>query len=102
MTLVSCFGSDPKTMAAGSQPSPGVWQKLMIAISIVNGAPILFLDEPTNHMDLRAIEILEEALGLYQGILVVISHDRSFIESICNQELRLKKTNEKTICSFLS
>ena len=96
MTLVSCLGSDPKTLAAGCSPSPGVWQKLSIAKAIVEGAPILFLDEPTNHMDLAAINVLEEALRLYPGILVMISHDRSCIEKVCNKEIHLVKDRGHT------
>ena len=93
-TLVSCLGSDPKSMAEGGLPSPGVWQKLVIAKAIVAGAPFLFLDEPTNHMDLAALEVLEEALSLYQGTLVVISHDRSFIKKVCTREFVLERQDQ--------
>lgn len=89
MTLVSCLGSDPKTIAAGSIPSPGVWQKLMISKAIVEGAPTLLLDEPTNHMDLAAIEVLEEALQKYEGILILISHDAEFVERVCDKKLEI-------------
>lgn len=95
-TLVSCFGSDPKSLVAGSLPSPGVWQKIIIAEAIVKKSSILVLDEPTNHMDLDAIEILEEALGLFQGILICISHDESFIKKLCNLKLHLVKKSNKT------
>ena len=93
-TLVSCLGSDPKSLAEGGLPSPGVWQKLVIGKSIVAGVPFLFLDEPTNHMDLSAIEALEEALSLYQGTLVIISHDRTFLNKVCHREFVLKKQNQ--------
>jgi macrolide transport system ATP-binding/permease protein len=93
-TLVSCFGSDPKSPAEGGIPSPGVWQKIIIAKAIVQGAPFLFLDEPTNHMDLAALEVLEEALRLYQGTLILISHDRSFINKVCTREFVLTKQNQ--------
>lgn len=96
MTLVSCFGSDPKPLAAKSPPSPGLWQKLMIATAIVTQSPILFLDEPTNHLDLDAILILENALKLYNGILVCISHDENLIKNICNLELKLTKNGNIT------
>lgn len=101
MTLVSCFGSDPKSLAAGGTPSPGVWQKLTIAKAIVEGAPAIFLDEPTNHMDLPAVEILERALKGYKGVLVLISHDRHFIDKLCNIELRLTKTENITSSELL-
>lgn len=101
MTLVSCFGSDPKSLAAGGTPSPGVWQKLTIAKAIVEGAPAIFLDEPTNHMDLPAVEILEKALKDYKGVLVLISHDRQFINNLCNIDLHLTKEDAVTKAEIL-
>lgn len=102
MTLVSCFGSDPKTLIQGAVPSPGVWQKIMIALAIVKAVPVLILDEPTNHMDLPAIEVLEEAIGKYQGIMICVSHDQGFIDKLCKKNLRLSKNQSITTADFLA
>lgn len=50
---------------------------------------ILLLDEPTNHLDLDAIEWLEEYLNSYKGTIVIISHDRFFLDSITNKTLEM-------------
>jgi len=43
---------------------------------------LLVLDEPTNHLDLEAVEQLEQALAGWDGALVVVSHDRRFLETV--------------------
>ncbi|MCW1400879.1 ATP-binding cassette domain-containing protein [Novosphingobium sp. MW5] len=51
---------------------------------------LLMLDEPTNHMDLESIEVIEEALCGFDGALMVISHDSSFLDAIgCHRRIRL-------------
>jgi ATPase subunit of ABC transporter with duplicated ATPase domains len=62
--------------------SPGERTRAHLAELMVRGVNLLLLDEPTNHLDLEAIEELETALAAYDGTLVVVSHDRRFLEHV--------------------
>jgi ATP-binding cassette subfamily F protein 3 len=62
--------------------SSGQKTKLLLARIMVTGANFIILDEPTNHLDIEAIEVIEQALAEFQGTLLVISHDRYFLNQI--------------------
>jgi len=62
--------------------SPGERARVILALFAARGVNTLLLDEPTNHLDLEALEALEEVLSGYQGTVVVVSHDRRFLEKI--------------------
>ena len=75
--------------------SGGERARLALARIVLLQPDLLLLDEPTNHLDISAIAALVEALTLYQGALVFVSHDRDFIGKVANQiayieERRLK------------
>lgn len=60
----------------------GQRSKLALAMLILSDADLLLLDEPTSHLDLPALEAIEDALAQYQGPLLLISHDRYFVERV--------------------
>jgi ATPase subunit of ABC transporter with duplicated ATPase domains len=62
--------------------SPGERTRAELAVQVARGAGCLVLDEPTNHLDLPAVEELERALSVYEGTLVLVTHDRRFLEHV--------------------
>jgi ATP-binding cassette, subfamily F, member 3 len=66
-------------------------QKTRVALCklLLTMPEILLLDEPTNHLDLDAIEWLEDYLKSYKGTIIIISHDRFFLDSITNKTLEM-------------
>src|SRR5437588_2458475 len=57
--------------------------RVLLAQALFGGPPALLLDEPTNHLDLDSVHWLQDYLSRYDGILIVISHDRHFLNSVC-------------------
>ncbi len=78
-------GDDPlrkvKSLSGGERT------RLALAKLLLEPRNLLFLDEPTNHLDIPAAEILEEALQGFEGSLVLISHDRRFLENVTTRTL---------------
>ena len=60
--------------------SPGERSRAVLALLQARGVNCLVLDEPTNHLDVEAIEQLEEALARYPGTVLLVTHDRRFLE----------------------
>ncbi|MDQ7072378.1 MAG: ATP-binding cassette domain-containing protein [Gammaproteobacteria bacterium] len=75
----------------------GGWRmRLNLAQALMCRSDLLLLDEPTNHLDLEAVYWLEEWLRNYQGTLVLISHDRDFLDRIVTQVVHIEQQSLKS------
>ena len=74
--------NSPVRMLSGGERS-----RLLLARLFARPANVLVLDEPTNDLDLESLELLEEALQDYPGTLLLVSHDRAFLDNIVTQTL---------------
>lgn len=69
--------------------SGGEQARLRMAQMMQQPADLLFLDEPTNDLDIPALEVLEETLSEFTGALVIVSHDRELLDRICTEVIGL-------------
>lgn len=74
--------------------SGGEKSRLTLAKILCNGGNFLMLDEPTNDLDLPTLRILEEALISFEGCVIIVSHDRYFLNRICDGILALEGNGE--------
>lgn len=77
------FSKEIHTLSGGQKTRVALCKLLLLK------PEILLLDEPTNHLDLEAIEWLEEYLKTYKGTVIVISHDRFFLDSVTNSTFQV-------------
>jgi ATP-binding cassette subfamily F protein 3 len=82
------WGDDPLRVVGGF--SGGERSRLALARLLLEPRNVLFLDEPTNHLDIAAAEILEEALVSFEGTVILVSHDRRFLENVTTRVVSLR------------
>lgn len=100
MTIVSRLGSRPERLLASALPSPGETRKLMLALGMLTTPHVIIMDEPTNHMDLPSIEALETALAECPCSLLLVSHDRRFLDALTQTTWHIASDADRT-ASFI-
>ena len=96
LSTVAQLNSDPDRILTGARTSPGELRKLMLAAGMLNHPVLIIMDEPTNHLDLHSTEALERALAAYPGALLLVSHDRAFLNACTTRtwEVRAGRVRE--------
>ena len=74
-----------------SQLSGGQRRRVALAKVLAEDFDVLLMDEPTNHLDGQMIEWLEEYLKAYRGTLLMVTHDRYFLDKVCNRILEISR-----------
>lgn len=85
------FSQDINTLSGGQK------KRVALARTLINPTDILIMDEPTNHLDNDMTEWLEEYLKKYRGVLIMVTHDRYFLDSVTN---RIVEIDNKKLYSY--
>ncbi|MBE5853681.1 MAG: ABC-F family ATP-binding cassette domain-containing protein [Lachnospiraceae bacterium] len=89
-TMLTKLGITNFDQKAG-ELSGGQLKRVALVETLLAPADVLLLDEPTNHLDYEMTEWLEETLRNFRGSIIMVTHDRYFLDSVCNRIIELDK-----------
>ncbi len=88
--VLSGLGFTTEDMGRSTDEFSGGWQmRIVLAKLLLQEPTILLLDEPTNHLDIESLQWLEDYLRAYQGSVIIVSHDRTFLDSMTTKTLEI-------------
>ena len=91
--VLTGLGFDRSDLDADTGTFSGGWQmRIALAKILLQSPDVLLLDEPTNYLDIEAREWLRDFIGRYGGGVLLVSHDRSFLDTVCDQVAELLMT----------
>ncbi len=85
--LIAELDIDPEWLNRWDTLSHGERKRVQIACALVSNPELLAIDEPTNHLDMKAKEMIFNSLKSFNGIGLIVSHDRDLLENLCGQFL---------------
>lgn len=88
-TTISQLGLDGHALCGSL--SGGTKKRVALARALVQSPDILLLDEPTNHLDMKSIAWLEDLLRNFKGAVLLITHDRAFLDNVCTRIVELDR-----------
>ena len=82
--------------------SGGEKSRVALAKMLLKSANFMIMDEPTNHLDMRSKSVLQKALAEYKGSMVIVSHDREFLDGVVTKVLEVSKEGVRTFLGNIS